>query len=104
MIFPYEKFAAIINILRDKYDKMGEISKVLNWCGMYDISMGDQVVDVLTYIFNDEGNWISYWMFERDFGRDWHDGCVTNSDGTDIDLSTVQKLYDFLVQNMQTEH
>ena len=100
MIFPYENFAKTINALRDKYDRMDKISKALNWCEIYDISMGEQVVDILTYIFNDKDEWISYWVYERDFGRDWYEGCTKEKNGSNIDLSTMKKLYDFLVSNM----
>ena len=99
----YEEFEKIIETLRDKYERLDKISEALNWCEVYDISMGDQVADLLSYIFDDKDDWISYWMFERDFGRDWYVGCVKDGDGVDIDLSTVRNLYDFLIENMRKE-
>ena len=43
-------------------------------------------------------SWIYYFMTELDFGRDYHVGVATRKDGTNIDLSTSGKLYDFLAE------
>ena len=37
----------------------------------------------------------SYWLYELDFGKEWEDGAYTIN-GEGIDISTVEKLYDFL--------
>lgn len=61
----------------------------------------DMVVSLLETMFDDtEEHWISYWMFEQDFGRSWEQGIATEADGSDIDLSSSEKLYAYLLKNM----
>jgi hypothetical protein len=97
----YEEFEKYINILKSKYAQMDKIGEVLQWDDVYELGMGEQVVELLSYIFNDTDDWISYWVYEKTFGKEWKEGCATEADGTDIDLSTTKKLYDFLVSNMK---
>ena len=49
--------------------------------------------------FNDKDEWIAYFIYELDYGKEWEKGCCKNEDGSDIDISTVEKLYDFLIKN-----
>lgn len=42
-------------------------------------------------------DWISYFIYELEFGKKWEPGTITDSDGSDMDLSTSEKLYDFLL-------
>lgn len=100
---PYEEFERIINELRLNHDRLDKIAEALNWAEAFDLSVCDEVVRLLQYIFKDEDGWLEYWVYERDFGRDWYEGCATESDGTDVNLSTTRKLYDFLIKNMQVE-
>lgn len=61
----------------------------------------DTVVSLLETMFDDkEEHWISYWMFEQDFGRSWKQGIATEADGSNIDLSSAEKLYAYLLKNM----
>lgn len=59
------------------------------------------VVDLLEFIFNDKNQWISYWVSDLSFGKDYEDGDVKNENGEDIPLKTVEDLYDLLVKNMK---
>ena len=47
--------------------------------------------------FNDTDDWISYWMWELDFGKKWKPGTVT-IDGTDVPLGTVDDLWNLLTK------
>ena len=42
---------------------------------------------------------ISYFCFELDFGKKYKPGTVLDSNGAEINLSTIDSLYDFLVKN-----
>ena len=46
---------------------------------------------------NNEDDWVGYWVFELNFGRRYHDGCVMTKGGKNIDISTSEKLYHFLL-------
>ena len=52
-------------------------------------------------MFNDKGT-ISWWLYECNYGRDFSLGDL-EVNGVEIDLSTVEKLYDYLVQDIESE-
>lgn len=59
------------------------------------------VVKLLENMFNDKGT-ISWWLYECNYGRDFSLGDL-EVNGVEIDLSTVEKLYDYLVQDIESE-
>lgn len=63
---------------------------------LYFPSLECDVVRLLENIMQDKGEWISYWVFELDFGRKYKDGTVTEADGSIIKLKTVEDLYNYL--------
>ena len=54
---------------------------------------------LLEFIFNDENQWISYWIFELEFGERYEDECIKWEDGEVIPLKTAEDLYDLLIRN-----
>lgn len=60
----------------------------------------DYVIYLLQNAFNDNHTgWISYWIYELDFGRSWKPGLITDVNGKDIRLQTKEDLYRFLMPN-----
>lgn len=57
-------------------------------------------VRLLEKIFMDKSEWISWWIWEKDFGTK-DEMQAFNKDRTIIPLSTVRELYDFLVEEMK---
>ena len=59
----------------------------------------DITINLLHEIFGEKDNneWISYFCFELDFGREHLE--IKDMNGNDIDLSTPEKLYDFLMED-----
>ena len=51
---------------------------------------------LLTEVMEDENEWISWWLYERDYGRDVTPKSASYSEREYIDLTTPEKLYDFL--------
>jgi hypothetical protein len=98
----YMDFKRTIDALCDNYDKLDKIAETLGWIEAFDLSMSGETTKLLTHIFKDKGGWIDYWVYERNFGRDWYNGCAHEADGANIDLSTTKQLYDFLVKNMES--
>ena len=66
--------------------------------GSLSISHETRVIFLLERMFNTDT--ISWWIYELDYGRKYETGCIMNADGTPIDVSTAEKLYDYLVENM----
>ena len=85
-------FTDEMNDLFDKYKMDGNI---------YPPMCTETVIDLLEFIFNDKNQWISYWIFELDFGKDYEDGYVKDEHGEVIPLKTTEDLYDLLVRNMK---
>lgn len=60
----------------------------------------DFVVEFLAEAMYDEGEWISWWMWEAKHGTAKTSLCtVTEGDGRKWVLTTPEKLYEFLVSN-----
>jgi len=57
------------------------------------------ILKLLRIIFNDEDDWIDYFCNELEYGKKWKAGMIQDNDGQDIDLSTSEKLYDFLTSS-----
>ena len=103
-----EKFVEIINEIQElhKYeeDLYALNSKYRNYEADFQFpTLEDTVVKLLEEFFHcpiDEcvGSDISYFIYELEFGQEWEPGMIIDKSGNDIDLSTVEKLYDYLVK------
>lgn len=56
-----------------------------------------EITKYLKAQFNDSDDWISYWMWELDFGKKWRPGAVTFN-GIDVPLGTVDDLWNLLTK------
>lgn len=48
-----------------------------------------------------DGNEIEYFIYDLNFGKDYKEGCLSEMDGTPIDISTAEKLYDYIVSEVE---
>lgn len=107
-----QEFVNIINRLRsynDLQDKIDDLfkenidNKEADFMNAGSICIGHEtiVVKLLENMFNDKGT-ISWWLYECNYGRDFSLGDL-EVNGVEIDLSTVEKLYDYLVQDIESE-
>lgn len=55
-------------------------------------------IDLIGFIMEDKGDWISYWIYELEYGKKYFDGCISYENGENIKLETVEDLYNFLVE------
>lgn len=101
-----EQFVKIIKRLRDYNDLQDKIQDLfrdnidnqeMDFMNAGSICVGHEtiVVKLLENMFNDKDT-ISYWLYECNYGRDFKVGNMT-ADGEDIDLTTPEKLYDYLI-------
>lgn len=60
----------------------------------------NQSIDILEHLLKelveDKYDYISYFMWELDFGKDYTDGTITEADGTIIKLENASDLYDLI--------
>ena len=112
MIISKEKFVEIINRLKnynELQDKIDELFKdnienrEKDFMNAGSICVGHEsvVVKLLEKMFDTDI--ISYWIYELNYGKEYTDGCVLDENMNEIDLSTAEKLYDYLVQALRSE-
>lgn len=106
-----QQFIDIINHIKQVNDFVNETNtraKKLNDSIISDfyntmslaITFEDDLVKVMENMFNTD--LINWWIYELNFGENFKLGCIIESDGiTKPDLSTLDKLYDYLVLNLE---
>lgn len=62
----------------------------------------DYIIRLLETIMNDSNEWIAYWVYECDFGRQYKVGCVTDCNGAPIPLATKMNLWNILTSQENT--
>lgn len=92
------------NDLQDKIDdlfKSNIDNKEMDFMNAGSICIGHEtiVVKLLENIFNDKDT-ISWWIYECNYGRDFSLGDL-EVNGVEIDLSTAEKLYDYLIKEAE---
>lgn len=105
-----EKFIEIINRLRNYNDLQNKIdglfkenidNKEKDFINAGSICIGHEsvVIELLENMFDDKDT-ISWWIYECNYGRDFSLGDL-EVDGIEIDLSTAEKLYDYLIKEAE---
>ena len=61
----------------------------------------DVAIDLLGYIFQDESEWILYYVYELYWGRNYQDGDVKDKEGNVIPFTTLDDLYNMLEENLK---
>lgn len=54
------------------------------------------ILTALEYAFKDKDGWISYFVYDLEFGKKWHKKCITDKDGKDIPLKNANDLYNLI--------
>lgn len=95
-----EKFINIINIIINLLKKQDELFNITS--GVINLLNAKEIIDAIDSLtiflkeeFNDENDWIEYYLYELDCGKKWVPGTVTFDD-VDIKLSTPEDLYNIL--------
>ena len=98
-----EFFVKVINELRDLsyiYDEINDIGRKLSSFGIYCHEYEDLIFKILQEVFKDKKNdWLGYYIYDLNFGKNWEEGKVTDREGNDIPLKTAENLYDILMEN-----
>lgn len=105
---PREKFTKYItSIKRQSFyiDDLNSLNRKYNIdTSVCSSPLEDDLVDLLVYIFNDNKNdWISYWIYELDFGEKANsmtasiESDISETGSFAIPLETIDDLYDLLI-------
>lgn len=107
-----DQFVQIMHKLQESDDATAAINKVMREYSslketrdFFDaaafIVTNRQIIDeLLEECMIDNGEWISYWVYELNYGREWSEGCVQDKNGNDIPLGTAEQLYEFLLAEL----
>lgn len=107
-----EKFVEIINRLKKYNELQNDINELFNesidnkemdFMNAGSICIGHEsvVVYLLENMFDTD--MIGYWVYELDYGEKYTEGCVLDENMNNIDLSTAEKLYDYLIKTLESE-
>ena len=105
-----EKFVEIINRLKSYNELQNKINDLfednienteMDFMNAGSICIGHEsvVVYLLENMFDTD--MISYWIYELDYGKNYKNGYVLDGVGNIIDLSTAEKLYEYLIKETE---
>ena len=95
----YELFERYMNIVRADYDWMEKVCDLFDTCVLYDkIRSPDTILEMLSDALHDTSDWIDYFVFELDWGKDYEAGMVVDANNQNIPLATLHDLYNLLTQ------
>ena len=105
-----DKFCKIMNHFREQDAMAQNLNQIFHNYNCIDFRDGamfidlesqDIIIDLLIEMFEDSECAISYWCYELEYGIGYYHGCVTDEKGSPIDISTPEKLYDYVVAKMK---
>jgi len=99
MILNLENFTESINSITEVLEANDALEKYLKGDVLeYNAPLIATAVSLLENVMNDKDQWISYWLWELDMGSR-SDLMATYENGDTIPLSTVEDLYNLLIDN-----
>lgn len=69
-----------------------------SFVGLTNCRSFDLIVTLLEHLTNDTSGNIQYYIYELDWGKKWEKGYITDVDGSDIPLKTIEDLYNYIVK------
>lgn len=104
MTLTLEQFKAHINEIR-KLDR--DIERIHKAFRILDPDFGGfrigrfetAMLDLLKSAMGDEHDWIAYWVYDLDWGKNWKPQSVTEKDGSSVRMKTAEDLYKYLIKN-----
>lgn len=97
----FERYIDSIQMVLDVENKLMGISsdvrtKSKNEFVLYYPSLITEVIELLEKTLDDKDGWISYYIFELDFGKQNNRLQVKDTDGNIIPLKTIKDLWDII--------
>ena len=94
-----ENFSELINAVKNHSAYIWNLYKDygIDFVNSPVMEIENEITKYLKSQFNDKCDWISYWMWELNFGENWKPGTVTEN-GNDIPLKTIDDLWNLLTK------
>lgn len=67
-----------------------------DWGGLFLTRHETLIVTLFEQAMGDTSQWIGYWLYELEQGKKWHKKCVTDKNGKDVKLKTLNDLWDII--------
>jgi len=103
-----ELFVETVNFLREQHEAEDLLNDVLKkLCDdsiIYGKSHGvifNLLEEAMNVSVDDYGSILSWWLYERDYGRTFKIGDYVGEDGSKPDLSTAELLYNYIVTQVK---
>ena len=94
-----ELFIASMESLQDLDNKASKITEFgVNITELTD-AYSTIIINLLEGLFNDKSTWISYYVYELNWGKDYKDGSIIDKEKGIIKLANASDLYDILIDN-----
>jgi len=94
-----ELFIASMESLQDLDNKASKITELgVNITELTD-AYSTIIINLLEGLFNDKSTWISYYVYELNWGKDYKDGSIIDKEKGIIKLANASDLYDILIDN-----
>lgn len=108
MMITYEEFEKLMETFKNICSKEEALDDALHnmspdFGGFYQEDVHDIILKMLEILVNDNDQWISYYIYELNWGNDWKKGTVTDKNGNDIPLKTYGDLYALLEEEFYGE-
>lgn len=102
-----ETFVQVMTHLEELDKKMDNIDVAMkalssDFCGFYIPEVLDITMTILEDVFKDRHGWLSYFIFDLDWLHSYEANDVLVND-MPVDVSTWDKVYDFLIWDMKME-
>lgn len=104
-----EIFVRTMEQIMEIDEKMNGVDKAIraldpDFGGFYPLKLFEPLLNLLVEIFQDkEREWLEYFIFDLDFLRNAREYSITYADGTPVDVSSWDKVYDFLVREIEED-
>lgn len=103
-----EEFVGYIMAIKELDEGIDKINAVMDEVCQDNIycppTLKEDFLKLLVKLFHDEKtDWIFYFIYDLNFGRDWTESSVTEN-GHPVPLRTPEDLYDLLVSNIKREY
>ena len=92
-----------LETLNNKMDNVDAALQKLcpDFGGFYIPDIFDIVMKIFAEMFDDEGDWLGYFVYEKDFLNKLEAGDVLDADDNPIDIKNWGDVYNFLLENME---
>lgn len=98
-----EEFVEFINFAKKRSEAVYSVGDRLRRLLDIDIGFLDcqyeyNFLKLLKTVMDDESDWISYFAYDLEWGKEYHQGDIVDENGNEIKLQTAEDLYDLLTE------